>query len=493
MPPKKNVKVVKVPLDKEDSQTERPQAFPKMQRMYLELMENKTKIKQDLINKEHNVKKSPINAEEFDKKLDDLLDEKPKKKDKKSVDSEKPKDKYKDDDDDKKSVDSEKPKDKYKDDDDDKKSVDSEKPKDKYDDKKSVDSEKPKDKYKDDDKKSVNSEKPKDKYKDDDKKSVDSEKSDKDDDKKSVDSEKSDKYKDDMEIIEERVQKSKDSDDDLSVRLKELLNDTDDEKSSSDTRKKRKEMPSSIGKPWSTPSPSVQQKSFKEKIDKYSRSAGEKPMPNYKKSPPTLAELESKGVYQAKKELRDINHVSVNEQEEEDTKRELLFKFELLKKSYANSNVTIPEYSIHSDLLTMRKSYESTVRRLSLDSSVEQYKTYLIGGFMACEFIFGNFLKFDMQGFTQQQIVSMHSYEKLLIEIGEKSYVPNGSNWPVEVRLLFMIIMNAAFFLISKMIMKKTGSNLMGMINTLNTVNTANPPKPKRKMRGPDIDLDTLP
>ena len=119
---------------------------------------------------------------------------------------------------------------------------------------------------------------------------------------------------------------------------------------------------------------------------------------------------------------------------------------------------------------------------------------------MGAEFIFGNFLGFDMQGFTQQQIVSMNSYEKLLIELGEKSYVPSGSKWPVELRLLFMIIMNAAFFLISKMIMKKTGANLIGMMNNMGNSNDSNIPNSstnsqtkKRKMKGPDIDLQDIP
>ena len=113
---------------------------------------------------------------------------------------------------------------------------------------------------------------------------------------------------------------------------------------------------------------------------------------------------------------------------------------------------------------------------------------------MGCEFVFGNFLGFDMQGFTQQQIISMHSYEKLLIELGEKSYVPTGSNWPVELRLLFMIIMNAAFFVVSKMMMKKTGANLMGMVNSMNTPKVSvNQQSQKRKMRGPNIDLDNIP
>ncbi len=110
---------------------------------------------------------------------------------------------------------------------------------------------------------------------------------------------------------------------------------------------------------------------------------------------------------------------------------------------------------------------------------------------MGCEFVFGNFLGFDMSGFTQQQVSQMSQYEKLLVEIGEKSYVPTGSKWPVELRLLFLIIMNAAFFIISKMLMKKTGSNILSMFNKMN-----NKPEgvksSKKRMRGPNVNLDDL-
>ena len=188
----------------------------------------------------------------------------------------------------------------------------------------------------------------------------------------------------------------------------------------------------------------------------------------------------------------------------EEEKRELLFKFSLLKKSYPLANVDFDRFSMRDDLDAIKTAYEMNVRRLSLDSTVENYKSYLIGGFMATEFVFGKFLKFDMQGFTQQQILQMNSYEKLLIELGEKSYIPEGeSSWPVEVRLMFLILMNAGIFIASKMIMKRTGADLMNMVNMMNVTpsmpprsqRTSMPPPtaaPKRRMRGPQVTVDDL-
>ena len=92
-------------------------------------------------------------------------------------------------------------------------------------------------------------------------------------------------------------------------------------------------------------------------------------------------------------------------------------------------------------------------------------RTYLIFGFMGVEFAFGKFLKLDMKGFSQQQIASMHTYEKLLVELGEKTYVPGDSKWPVELRLLFTVVIQAAIFIFGKMMMKKTGTNVMSMMS----------------------------
>lgn len=207
--------------------------------------------------------------------------------------------------------------------------------------------------------------------------------------------------------------------------------------------------------------------------------------------PPKLSELQKKGMMRMNRHIPNISNVRTDEEEDE-LKRELLFKFELLKKHYKNVNV--PEFSMHSDYRNMHQTYENTVRHMSLESSVENYRSILIGGFMVFEFILGVWMKFDMSGFTQQQILNMNQYERLLIELGEKSYCPDGKQWPVEVRLLGLIVMNAVIFIVSKMILKKTGSNLINMMNSAAANNNNNnSPKPKRKMRGPNVDIDAIP
>lgn len=421
-----NIKVVKVPLKKPPA--DYPQVFPRMPRLYLELLENKSKIKQDLINKEHVAQSISMPVHIPMKKLSPIEENKSKS-ERNISDSEES---------------FEIPEKKVS-----KKKVS----------KKSNDFENRLDRLLSDDS---------------DKSSTISSIKNSDTDDSSSLSEKS--------VNEKKDDSSSDDSDDLSIRLKQLLNEDSESEISFEKFERSLD------------------RSKSSKNSKYSRHRDSRghsvPLPGAHGSAPTLAELEQRGGYIPRKELRDINQTSMNEQQEEDMKRELLFKFDLLRKSYPASS--IPDYSIHTDLHTLQRSYDDCVRRLSLDSTVENYKTYLVYGFMGCEFVFGNFIGFDMEGFTQQQIISMHSYEKLLIELGEKSYVPSGSKWPVELRLLFLIIMNAAFFVISKMIMKKTGSNIMNMVNNMQGFNQQSSVTPgqsqrKRRMRGPNIDISDIP
>jgi hypothetical protein len=215
-----------------------------------------------------------------------------------------------------------------------------------------------------------------------------------------------------------------------------------------------------------------------------------------KNRPPKLSEIHNT----IQRQPNDLCNVepTLNVQEEEDIKRELIFKFDILRRTYKKGD--IPEVSVHMDLNKIQSLYETTLRRASLDSSIENYKRYLVVGFMCIEYGMGKWLGFDMKQYTQQQMVSMGSYEKLLIELGEKSYVPDGIKWPVEVRLLFMVILNTVVFVVGKVMTKNSGVDMLGLIQSafsgLSGMSATKPEPPKetkRSMNPPrDIDLEDL-
>lgn len=385
---KPKVRVIKVPKKSKD--IDRPQVFPKMPILYLELLENKDKVKPEFRNKTYKPQKSQDLSNEnspqlkvvkeelsLEARLDRIIDDK-------------------------------------------------------------------NDNGKDDDKKSVSS----------------------DSSKSSDDTHKDDDY------IKEKVK----STDNLANRLSELLDDNNS-------------IISVAASPDIKRSASKYSRSIQKSVDVRSLRA---PVQD-RQYPPTLEEIEAQGGIKRNPEMRNIAHTSYSEQEEEDLKREYMYKIQILKKSYPAANFTnVDNLNIHTDLEFMKKEYDATVRSLSLDSTVENWKTWLMYGFVATEFIMGKFLHLDMEGFAAQQMLNINKYDKLLIELGEKSYLKGPSKLPVELRLLLMIITQAGFFLLTKMLMKKTGTDLMGMVNNLANPQQTNAAK-KRKMKGPSVGVDDLP
>ena len=62
---KQNIKVVKVPLNPDEKQAlNKLQVFPRMPRLYLELLENKTKIKHNLVNSDYIPSESYLKTDE---------------------------------------------------------------------------------------------------------------------------------------------------------------------------------------------------------------------------------------------------------------------------------------------------------------------------------------------------------------------------------------------------------------------------------------------
>jgi len=202
--------------------------------------------------------------------------------------------------------------------------------------------------------------------------------------------------------------------------------------------------------------------------------------PPYNQQQPSTKEIKQKfGTQQPNiTNLEDYDNLK----DEDDQKRELLFKFHRLKKTYPKVN--LPEFNMMSNHENMKRTYETTVKNLTIDSTVETYKSYMMMGFMGCEVVLGK-IGFDMEGYTQQQTLYMNSYEKLLIELGEKSYVPSSINkWPVEIKLASLFLFQTTIFIGSKIIAKKTNVNILQMYNSANGVYEAKISRPQSMGNG---------
>lgn len=181
-------------------------------------------------------------------------------------------------------------------------------------------------------------------------------------------------------------------------------------------------------------------------------------------------------------------------------KEEYIWRFRILKKKHG-AKESIPDYNEHDDLSIMKTTYERTVKELSLDSSVQKYKMYLLGSFIALEYGCGALLGLDMKGFAEQQIKNISSYDSLLVELGEKSGETWGSSLPVEIRLLLLVLFNAGIFLGSKLLQSQGGGNMAALFSMLSAINGGNtnvqiPAAPQedapkeRKMRGPSVKMN---
>lgn len=155
---------------------------------------------------------------------------------------------------------------------------------------------------------------------------------------------------------------------------------------------------------------------------------------------------------------------SVNSAVEDDEKRELLFKFQLLASKHPQL-VSKYSFSMRSDIRVMRSTYQMILKQISVNNRVDNLNMYLLVGFMVFEHFLGK-IGFDMEGFSKQQIANAKSYEALLVELGEKEYTLCGmENWCVEVRLFATLAFNAFWFIIAKSISKKTNFDILGFMS----------------------------
>jgi hypothetical protein len=112
---------------------------------------------------------------------------------------------------------------------------------------------------------------------------------------------------------------------------------------------------------------------------------------------------------------------------------------------------------------------------------------------MFIEVIGVKLLKLNMSGYTMSQLRIMNRYDALFIELGEKYLVSSGSNWPVEARIVMMMLFNAVIFLVVRYLCSWMG--MEGIADTLQNMidNMLNGPSMISQNSGPIGSSNPIP
>jgi hypothetical protein len=174
--------------------------------------------------------------------------------------------------------------------------------------------------------------------------------------------------------------------------------------------------------------------------------------PSFRKStPPVKSEIETID--------QDDMPKLTQEKKIEDAKKKADYrvKFSILREAYPQMD--IPEPKEDESIDEIEAGYKQYVKRIHVESSVEQNKIYLLILWLIIDVVGTRFFKLPFNGrYVKSQFKYMQKYQMLLIELGERSYVEGtGEGWPVEFRLLAMAVFHGVIFALVQMLASKLG------------------------------------
>ncbi len=140
-------------------------------------------------------------------------------------------------------------------------------------------------------------------------------------------------------------------------------------------------------------------------------------------------------------------------------------KLGILREAY--SHCDIPTFDHTIPLSVIHQHYERYVQQIHIDNSVGNYQVYLLILFAGIELFCVKVLGLDMGGYCLNQLVMMNKYQRLLVELGEKSSVSIGESWPVEARIVGLALFNALIFLVVKLIGSYFGAGLGSVLQNI--------------------------
>ena len=183
---------------------------------------------------------------------------------------------------------------------------------------------------------------------------------------------------------------------------------------------------------------------------------------------------------------------SMSMQEQVQWREDFRIKFGLLRRNFGTCD--IPDLDPDESLEMIHARYDRYIRSIHISNAADSYRNYLILYFLFLELVATQALGLPASGFTLAQLTGMSRYEYLLIELGEKWYVPGGSDWPVEYRILFLSLFNMVIFIAIKWFGRIVGDRAAEtLINTIigGVVNNSEP-NPDAAHEDNGFDLGSL-
>lgn len=116
----------------------------------------------------------------------------------------------------------------------------------------------------------------------------------------------------------------------------------------------------------------------------------------------------------------------------------------------AHEDLKIPQVDPNISLDELHILYHGYLHDVFIRKEADKYKLYLSVFWLFIEIGCKKY-GIDIPGFTKAQMAASHKYEMLLMELGEEKYSATNASgsankWPVEIRLVFMTIINAVAF-----------------------------------------------
>lgn len=137
---------------------------------------------------------------------------------------------------------------------------------------------------------------------------------------------------------------------------------------------------------------------------------------------------------------------TILEGSDEEKKREIIFKFKMLKQTYAKDNVQVP--SMEMSLSEMERTYKEFVTTKASMQKLKSHQTWLKWGLVGLETaLVSKGGVSSARGMTAAHMKEIDSYNELLLELGEYSLMPDTKEWPVYAKLPFILAYNSSAFL----------------------------------------------